>query len=328
MVSIDIIRTPVKSDLEEFDAFVRGRFEGGRGLLAEMLEHVLSSRGKALRPTIVMLSAALHSPEGRVGRRAYVAALMTEMIHVASLIHDDVIDESDLRRGRPSVNALWQSRNAVLTGDYILSRTMDIGMSSGQYDIVSHVIRAMAVLCEGEIMQGDHARRRDTSRADYLDIIYKKTASLIGISASSGALAAGAAASRVDTMRRFGDAVGMAFQIGDDILDYTASSSATGKPALNDLREGKITLPLIEVLEHADGSLRSELLEALPLCASDASKTEFIRSAVVREGGVERAREVMKAYLGRAMSLLAEYDASPFREALMQLCAYVAERER
>lgn len=327
MVSIDTIRTPIKPQLEEFDAFVRSCFGGGKGLLGQMLEYVLSSRGKGLRPTIVLLTAALHSAGG-VGRRTHLAALMTEMIHLASLIHDDVIDSSDLRRGRASVNALWQSHNAVLVGDYILSRTMEIGMSSGQYDLVSHIIRAVSILCEGEIMQGDHASRIDASRDAYFEIIYKKTATLIGVSASAGALSAGASAEKVDAMRRFGDAVGMAFQIGDDILDYTASSSVTGKPSLGDLREGKVTLPLIEVIESADEALRNEILAALPLCADDENKREFVRSTVIREGGVERAREVMKSYLGRAMSLLAPYEPSPVRDALVQLCAYVAERER
>lgn len=328
MVTIDKIRKPIAAELDEFDSFVRSQFSAEGDLLSEMLEHVLSSRGKGIRPIIAMLSAGVAAPERPVGKRTFLAAMLVEMIHVASLIHDDVIDESDMRRGHASVNARWQSKNAVLAGDYILARNMDIGLASAQYDIVTHVIKSIATLCEGEILQGDHAKRMDTTRADYLDIIYKKTASLIAVSASAGAMSARASYDRVSKMRRFGEAVGMAFQIGDDILDYTARTSETGKPANGDLRECKITLPLIEVLEQADEAHRKELLDALAGCPNDPSKVEFLCSAVEREGGIERAHEVMKAYLQRALSVLSEFSPSPYRDALADLCTYVAEREK
>ncbi len=328
MVTIDAIRKPLAAELAEFDDFVRRNFSAGEGLIARMLEYVLSSRGKGIRPTVVMLSAALNSPNGRrFGKRTYLAAMLVEMIHVASLIHDDVIDESDMRRGRASVNARWQSHNAVVVGDYILARNMDIGMSSGQYDIVSHVTKSIATLCEGEIIQSDHAERMDTSRETYLEIIRKKTASLLGVSASVGALSVGASADRIAAMRRFGEAVGMAFQIRDDILDYTRSAD-TGKPSNNDLRERKITLPLIEVLERSDEAKRAELLAALAECAADGAKVDYIQREVERADGLGLACDTMTAYLQLAMSVLAEYDASPYRDALMDLCAYVAERER
>lgn len=328
MVTIEAIRKPVESELDEFDRFVRSHFRADDGLLSQMLEYILSSRGKGIRPMIAFLSASINSASGYVGKRTHLAAMLCEMIHVASLIHDDVIDEADLRRGRKSVNARWQSRNAVLAGDYILARNMDIGMSSGQYDIVTHVIRCIAMLCEGEIMQNDHTARMDTTREVYFDIIRRKTASLISVSASAGALSAGASAEKVDRMRRFGEALGMAFQISDDILDYTSPAEITGKPSCADLRERKITLPLIEVLETADGERRRELLDALSKCSDDASQVEFLRDAVVDGGGIDRAREVMKAYLQRAMSTLAEYEPSPAREALVNLCTYVGERNR
>lgn len=327
MVTIDAIRKPVSAELTEFDAFVRRNFSAEGGLIAEMLEYVLSSRGKGIRPTLVMLSAALNSPCGSFGRRTHLAAMLVEMIHVASLIHDDVIDESDMRRGRASVNARWQSRNAVVVGDYILARNMEIGLSSGQYDIVSHVIKAISTLCEGEIIQNDHAQRMDTSRENYLEIIRKKTASLLGVSASAGALSVGASADRIAAMRRFGEAVGMAFQIRDDILDYTRSAD-TGKPSNNDLRERKITLPLIEVLERSDGTKRAELLAALAECAADDERVDYIQHEVERANGLGLACETMTAYLQRAMSVLSEYEASPYRDALIDLCTYIAERER
>ena len=162
MVTLEAIRQPVERDLQAFDAFVAQNISAEGELLSDMLRYALSSRGKGIRPTIVMLSAALNAPRGvAAGRRVHLAAMLVEMIHVASLIHDDVIDESDTRRGRPSVNARWQSHRAVLLGDYILARNLSIGMSSGQYDLVTHVCNSMATLCEGEALQSDCAARHD-----------------------------------------------------------------------------------------------------------------------------------------------------------------------
>ncbi|MBR0331143.1 MAG: polyprenyl synthetase family protein, partial [Alistipes sp.] len=250
MITLDAIRKPVERELEAYETFLERQFTADGDLLNEMLRHALSSRGKGVRPLLVCLSAAMNARTAGAagGQRVSLAAMLVEMIHTASLIHDDVIDESDERRGKPSVNALWQSRKAVILGDYILARNMAIGLESGQFDLVSHICGRMATLCEGELLQDDCAAKQNTTRRSYLDIIYKKTASLLGVSASAGALAVGATRDKVTTMRRFGESLGMAFQIQDDILDYTPSA-ATGKPVGNDLREGKITLPLLMLLE-------------------------------------------------------------------------------
>ncbi len=247
MITLDDIRKPVTAELEAFDEFVDRQFTAEGELLSDMLRYALSARGKGIRPMLVMLSAAMNAPVkgAATGRRACLAAMLVEMIHVASLIHDDVIDEADMRRGKPSANARWQSHKAVILGDYILAKNMNIGLQSGQFDLVTHVCGSMAALCEGEVLQDECAANSTMTRQAYLDIIYKKTASLLGVSASVGALAVGATRDRVATMRRFGEAVGMAFQIQDDILDYTPTAR-TGKPANNDLREGKITLPLLK----------------------------------------------------------------------------------
>ena len=214
MVTLDMIRKPVEGDLEAFEQFIRQKFTADGTLLSEMLDYALSARGKGIRPMTVLLSAALNAPAGQRsgGLRALLAATLVEMIHVASLIHDDVIDESDMRRGRASVNARWQSRNAVVVGDYILAKNMDLGLKSGQFDLVTHVCGAIATLCEGEILQNDKANRQEMTRASYLDIIYKKTACLIGVSASAGALAVGASREKQALMRKFGESIGMAFQ--------------------------------------------------------------------------------------------------------------------
>ena len=328
MTTLDDIRQPVTAELADFGRMVERHFADDNSPVAEMLHYALSSRGKGIRPMLVLLAALLNSRTGKAGTRAQLAALMVEMIHVASLIHDDVIDESAMRRGRPSVNARWQSRNAVVVGDYILARTMSIGLSSAQYDLVQHITGAIAVLCEGEVLQSKHTSKRDTDRESYLEIIRRKTASLLAISASAGAMAAGASDERVETMRMYGEALGMAFQIQDDILDYTAAGSVTGKSACNDLREGKITLPLIAVLEASDQTRRMELLELLERCREDDGAVAELCRTVVGEGGVETAARTMYSYLHRAEALLADYDDSPAKRSLTGLCRYVGERDR
>ncbi len=326
MITLDEIRRPIGELLEEFDQFIGEHFTSDGDLLAEMLHHALSARGKGVRPMLVFLSALLHTGErSRVGRRSHIAAMLVEMIHTASLIHDDVIDEADERRGRPSANALWQSRNAVILGDYILARNMSIGLESGQFDLVTHITRAMTTLCEGEVLQSESARRRIVSRERYLDVIRRKTASLLAVSASAGALSVGATPQEVERMHRVGEALGMAFQIQDDVLDYLREAE-TGKPKNNDLREGKITLPLLHVLEHASEERRAELLERLTACHSDDGAVEYLQTVVEGCGGLEEARRVMEEYITRALHLLREYEPSPAREGLEKLARFIGER--
>lgn len=336
MVSLEAIRTPIVSDIDAFEEFLKGQFSSDGKLMSEMLTHVLSARGKSVRPIIVMLTSALTSSanqrqwvegERNCSKRTYLAAMMVEMLHTASLIHDDVIDNADTRRGRPSVNALWQSRNAVIMGDFLLARTMSAGMESAQYDLVSHIIGSVATLCEGEVLQSQHAADKDTTRQDYLEIIYKKTASLISISASAGAVSVMASREDIEQMRRFGEALGMAFQIQDDILDYSRSAQ-TGKPRNNDLREGKITLPLIEVLEQCTSAEKLQLIDKLSQCATDDSAVEYIQNIVEVTGGLSLAARTMQTYIDRAVAILSKYEDSPYRTALVNLCAYVAERDK
>ena len=329
MTALDTIRASVEPELEAYENFIERQFTADGELLSEMLHYALTSRGKGIRPLLVILSAALNaSVKGAAsGRRTCLAAMLVEMIHVASLIHDDVIDESDTRRGRASVNARWQSHKAVILGDYILARNMAIGLQSGQFDLVNHICGAMATLCEGEVEQADCVDKQQMTRRTYLDIIHKKTACLLGVSASAGALAVSATRDRVALMGQFGEALGMAFQIQDDMLDFRTDTH-TGKPACNDLREGKITLPLPIVLERADETRRAELLERLGRCHDDETSVEYLRAIVANEGGLDEAGRVMQEYIARAVGLLSEYEDSDYRKALIDLCRFVTERDR
>lgn len=328
MITLDDIRKPVMGRIEAFDRFVDSRFSADGELMGSMLKYALSSRGKGIRPLLVMLSASLNAPNAAAtdSPRVNLAAMLVEMIHVASLIHDDVIDEADTRRGAPSVNAVWQSHKAVLLGDYILARNVGIGLESGQFDLVSHICGAMAALCEGEVLQDDCAARHTMTRKDYFDIIRRKTASLISVSVSAGAMAVNAGREAVKKMHSFGEAVGMAFQIQDDILDY--SSVKTGKPRNNDLREGKITLPLLCVLERVDEERRRELVDHLSRCATDEGEVDYLNGIVVNEGGLQKAARIMHDYLDKAVALLDGYPDSEYRKALCDLCAFIGERDR
>lgn len=325
MITLDDIRQPIATQLSDFEEFVRRQIVAEGEFLSEMLNHALSARGKGIRPMLVMLSAAMHAGDAdRVGRRSHVAAMLVEMIHISSLIHDDVIDEADTRRGRPSANALWQSHNAVILGDYILGRTIETGLASGQFDLVSHVTRAITRLCEGETLQSDCLRKQIVDRDSYFRIIRRKTASLLSVSVSAGALSVGAPRQQVAMMAQLGEALGMAFQIRDDMLDYT--SSDTGKPANNDLREGKITLPLLAVLERAGDERRRELLARLTACRNDPKEVEYLQHTVEQCGGLDEAARVMEDFIDEALQYLRSYPASPYRAALENLCRYVAQR--
>ena len=333
MITINDIRRPISADLEAFDKFVADNFNAEGEMLQEMLTYALSSRGKGIRPILTMLSgltctAAPYRPDERnCTKRTYLAALMMEMIHTASLIHDDVLDSADERRGKPSVNAKWQSNLAIILGDYILARTMSIGMASAQYDIVSYVGSAMAALCEGEVLQSQHAKSLDTTREDYFTIIYQKTASLLGVCAALGALSLGAQREDIDRMRKFGEAIGIAFQIQDDILDYNRANN-TGKPVNNDLREHKITLPLIEVMERKTEQEQKAIIALIERCDKDDEALDTLHAMVRDEGGIERATETMQAYLSRALHLVSKYEDTPYRKALIDLCTFVAERDK
>jgi octaprenyl-diphosphate synthase len=321
------IRRPIRGDIDRFEQFMALRMTSTNEAVEGIFRYILDSGGKGFRPVTVLLSAAMHSPapEKGLSERSYLGAMLVEMMHSASLVHDDVIDESDRRRGKPSVRARWGSRRAVIAGDLLLARSIAVGLDSGQYDIVDYVTRAMTELCEGELIQGAQSERGEMTRAIYLDIIRKKTGALFGVSAGVGALSVGASSEAVVAMRSFGEAVGMAFQIRDDILDYDATSD-TGKPACNDLREQKITLPLLVVLERATQERRAELLSMLAAIPSDPDNIARLRDAVVEGGGIAGAEGVMHRIMERARAVLAAYSPSPYRESLLSLVSYTAAR--
>ena len=256
------IREPLEKVFGEYEEFMKRALYSDNRFVAGIMDYIVSSRGKGIRPLLVFLCAGIHSRFG-IGKRAYLAALMVEMIHNASLVHDDVVDGSDTRHGKPTVHHRWDARVSVLSGDYILARSYSLGMQSAQFDIVSYITAGISELVEGELIQSELNGSRRVSREAYLDIIFKKTAILMGVSSGAGAMAAGAAATEVGMARQIGLDLGMAFQIKDDILDY-APSEQTGKSSCADLREGKVTLPLIAIFERCGDEERARIMEKIP----------------------------------------------------------------
>jgi octaprenyl-diphosphate synthase len=325
----DDIRRPIAGEVEEYERFLARHMSSPNEAVAGILGYILENGGKGFRPATVLLSAAMHSPspDRGLGLRSYLGAMLVEMMHAASLVHDDVIDESDLRRGKPSVRAMWGSRRAVIAGDLLLAKSITVGLDSAQYDIVDYVTRAMSELCEGELIQSRQSERLDMTREIYLDIISKKTGTLFGVSAGVGALSVGASREQVAAMRQFGQWVGMAFQIRDDILDYDTRTD-TGKPACNDLREHKITLPLLVVLERSTPERRAELLAMLAATDTQPGNIALLRDAVLDGGGIGEAEKVMEALVVRAQSLLSGYPVSAYHESLLMLSSHAATRQR
>ena len=325
MVELDIIKKPIAQNLAEYDAFVRRSLGCDDAFVAGLMDYIISSGGKGIRPMLVVLSAALHARNG-VGMRTYLAAMIIEMIHNASLVHDDLIDGAATRHGKPAVHVRWNNHISVLAGDYILARAFSTGMQSAQFDIVSYITSAIVEIVEGELIQSDHKMSLVDMRKSYFDVIFKKTAVLLGTCSGVGALSVGATSPQVGIARQIGINLGIAFQIRDDILDF-APESQTGKSSCSDLREGKITLPLISVLERCDDAERQHVMELLAAAASDPQAARQIADFVCRNGGLDEAARTVDDYLQRARSIIETYPDSEYRHSLLLLCEYIGTRD-
>lgn len=337
MSTLEQIRKSVDAQLNDYELFVHSSMASESDSATAMLDYIFSNRGKGIRPLLVLLSASLHKAcddnsdnadnHRHTSSRTNLAAMLLEMIHTASLIHDDIIDEAYIRRGKPSINALWGAKKAVLIGDYIFARGFMSGMQSGNFDIVSYITHIMGTICNSELTQNDQSDKLTMTREIYLDIIYGKTATMIGACSGVGAMSVGASAEEIDHMKQFGDSLGMAFQIKDDILDFTLNAE-TGKPVCNDLRERKITLPLLTVLENASPVQHRKLLRLLSNVRRSPSNVDLLYNEVISGGGIDRASEIMYKYIEQAKSFLTGYTPSSYLDSLYLLCDYVAQRDK
>lgn len=325
MASLEEIQRPVRENLDYFNVLLKESIKSNKFYVDEMLDYLFRNQGKQMRPLLVFLTCGLH---GQITEKGYASALLIELMHTASLVHDDVVDEAFQRRGNFSVNALWRSRNAVLIGDYILSKGLKYAAENKVYDILGVVSDAMEQMSRGELFQSEIAHKFNTTEAQYYEIIRCKTAALLGVCSLAGALSAASTPRQQQTMRQFGELLGLAFQIKDDILDYTRTDRM-GKIACNDLKEQKMTLPLIHVAEKADNKTRKEIIGHLKRSNNGSGNhIEWLCDAVVGNGGIRYAEEQMKKYCGMAIALLDDYPDSEYKTSLIEYAGYILSREK
>lgn len=324
MNKIELIKQPVEKELEEFRTLFESSLTSTDPLLGEVLSYVKKRSGKMMRPILVMLMAKLF---GTLNDSTFHAALSLELLHTASLIHDDVVDESNERRGQSSVNAIYNNKISVLVGDYMLATSLKHAAHTGKVELVKLVACLGQELSEGEILQLGNTGKEDFAEDTYFDIIRKKTAALFKASAQSGAVSVGASPEEAMKAALFGEMIGIAFQIKDDIFDYFESQEL-GKPTGNDMMEGKLTLPALYVLNKLHDSSLNEL--ALRIRALNASKEEIAQfvERVKEEGGIEYAERKMYEFREKALSLLPVSTDEAIRASLTAYIDYVIERNK
>jgi octaprenyl-diphosphate synthase len=294
-------------------------------LLNRITYYIVNRKGKQMRPMFVFLTAKLVN-NGEVNERTYRGASVIELIHTASLVHDDVVDESYKRRGFFSINALWKNKIAVLVGDYLLSKGMLLSVEHGDFDLLKIISVAIREISEGELLQLEKARRLDIDEEVYYEIIRQKTATLIAACCSLGACSVQPDSPHVETFRRFGELCGMAFQIKDDLFDY--GETKIGKPTGIDIKEQKMTLPLIYALNTASEKDRNWLINSVKNHNKDKERVKEVIQFVKDQGGLTYAESKMHAYQDEALKLLDTYPDSPYKEALQLMVNYVVDRKK
>jgi octaprenyl-diphosphate synthase len=326
MGKLDEIKEPVKDQITEFEEVFRKSMKSKVPLLDKVTRYILKRKGKQMRPLFVFLSANMIG-EGKISQSTYHAASLIELLHTATLIHDDVVDDSYERRGFFSLNALWKNKISVLVGDYLLSRGLLLAVDNSEFDLLRIVSNATREMSEGELLQIEKARRLDIQEPVYFDIIRKKTASLIASCCAAGASSAGADKETIEKMRRFGEYVGIAFQIKDDLFDYQ-DSRKTGKPNGIDIKEKKMTLPLIYMLNQVSSIERRKYIRTIKKKNDDAESVAKIISRVNDSGGIEYAYDRMMDYQAKAVEMLQEFPENEYRKSLEQLVIFTTERKK
>ena len=327
------VQALLKADMAAFKPKFRQAVTTDVALLDTVMRYILRQKGKQMRPMFVFLSARLHGgvdEHGQAIDRAHTAAALIELLHTATLVHDDVVDESPLRRGVFSIQALWKKKVAVLVGDYLLSRGLLAAVDAEAYDLLKITSRAVREMSEGELLQIEKARRLDITEEVYFDIIRRKTASLLAACCACGAAAAGADQETVDRMWGLGERVGLAFQIQDDLLDL-GEGDRTGKPTGQDIRERKMTLPLIHTLAKATPSERRRLIRLVKHHSDDPKAVQEVMDAILKGPGMDRARDEMRRLKEESLALLDELGGSgavsqEARAALRDLIEYTIRR--
>ncbi|MUP44340.1 polyprenyl synthetase family protein [Gramella sp. BOM4] len=325
MKVISQIKLPVEKEMELFEKKFFESMSSKVALLNRITHYIVNRKGKQMRPMFVFLVAKMVS-EGSVNERTYRGASVIELIHTATLVHDDVVDDSNRRRGFFSINALWKNKIAVLVGDYLLSKGLLLSIDNNDFDLLKIISVAVKEMSEGELLQIEKARRLDITEAVYYDIIRQKTATLIAACCSLGAASVKPESKEVPKMRRFGELIGMAFQIKDDLFDY--GTQRIGKPTGIDIKEQKMTLPLIYVLNTVSEKEQRWLINSVKNHNKDKKRVNEVIEFVKKNGGLDYAVKRMKEFQKEALQILEDYPASPYRDSLELMVNYVIERKK
>jgi octaprenyl-diphosphate synthase len=311
----------IGKELANFEKHFKDAVKSRVALLDRIMQYIVKRKGKQMRPMFVLLSAKLH---GEITDASYRAASLVELLHTATLVHDDVVDDALERRGMFSINALWKNKIAVLVGDYLLSKGLLLSLENKDFDILTILSNAVKKMSEGELLQIEKTRNLNFDESIYYEIINGKTASLLSSSCGAGTASVTADQDIIQKMRDFGEMVGMAFQIKDDLFDY--GDVAVGKPTGNDIKEKKLTLPLIHILQKVDPSLKKEIIYIVKNNNNDKKKVKFVIDHVIQFGGIEYATQKMYEYRDKALAILNSFQPSPARAALEELVRYTTDR--
>lgn len=311
--------------MEFFEVKFKASMVSKVSLLNRITHFIVRRKGKQMRPMFVFLVAKMVS-NGNFKEKTYRGAAIIELIHTATLVHDDIVDDSNRRRGFFSLNALWKNKIAVLVGDYLLSKGLLLSIDNDDFDILKIISTAVREMSEGELLQIEKARRLDITEEVYFEIIRQKTATLIAACCGIGAASVDADIKVIENMREFGKLIGMAFQIKDDLFDYT--DKKIGKPTGIDIKEQKMTLPLIYALNNCTNKERKWLINSVKRHNKDKKRVKEVISFVKNNGGIEYAIEKMKEYQKLALDILSEYPDSEYKKSLITMVNYVIEREK
>jgi octaprenyl-diphosphate synthase len=323
MMSVKEIMAPVSDEMQDFEARFRKSMESQVPLLDKVTHYVVRRKGKQMRPLFIFLTAKML---GKINDKTYDAATLVELLHTATLVHDDVVDDANERRGFFSVNALWKNKIAVLVGDYMLSKVLLLSIERDNTDLLEVVARAVREMSEGELLQIEKARRLDITEDVYFDVIRQKTASLIATSCEAAALSVDRSDIR-ENMHLFGEYIGIAFQLKDDIFDYGEPGNI-GKPTGLDIRERKMTLPLIHAINIAPEEVKSELINIVKNHNENPKKVKRAVNLVIEHGGIDYTHNKMLEYKEKALELLKDIPESDAKTAIKGLVEYTTTRKK
>ena len=325
MKVVEQIKEPIYAEMEMFEEKFTASMSSKVALLNRITHFIVNRKGKQMRPMFVFLTAKMLN-KGSVNERTYRGASVIELIHTASLVHDDVVDDSNMRRGFFSVNALWKNKIAVLVGDFMLSKGMLLCIEHNDFDLLKIISVAVREISEGELLQIEKARKLDITEEVYYNIIRQKTATLLAACCAMGARTVQDDDEVVEKMRRFGELIGMAFQIKDDLFDY--GEAAIGKPTGIDIKEQKMTLPLIYTLNNVSTAEKNWLIQSVKRYNRDKKRVKEVIEKVKAAGGLSYAEKKMEEYRQKALEILLEFPKDEYRDALELMVNYVISRKQ